>query len=90
MVPFTIRLVDRLQKDSELQPLRLKLDPGSKTTGVAVILDGAKGPKAIILGEIVHKPGIKAKLDSRRALRDRQKITISSRLGKWHKGVIPL
>jgi len=69
MAPFTIRLVDRLQQDSELQPLRLKLDPGSKTTGVAIILDGAKGSKVIFLGEIIHKPGIKAKLDQRRALR---------------------
>jgi hypothetical protein len=30
--PFTIRLVDRLQQDSVLQPLTLKIDPGSKTT----------------------------------------------------------
>ena len=37
MVPFTIRLVDRLQADSVLQPLRLKLDPGGKTTGVALV-----------------------------------------------------
>ena len=36
MVPFTIRLVDRLQADSVLQPLRLKLDPGSRTTGLAL------------------------------------------------------
>jgi len=33
MIPFTIRLVDRLVQDSALQPVRLKLDPGSKTTG---------------------------------------------------------
>ncbi|AEK58647.1 HNH endonuclease domain protein [Acidithiobacillus caldus SM-1] len=37
MVPFTIRLVDRLQKDSVLQPMRLKLDPGSNTTGIALV-----------------------------------------------------
>ena len=36
MMPFTIRLVDRLQENSVLQPLRLKLDPGSKTTGLAL------------------------------------------------------
>ena len=67
--PFTIRLVDRLQKYSALQPLRLKLDPGAKTTGVAITLDGAKGVKVIFLGEIVHKPGIKAKLKRRHDLR---------------------
>lgn len=69
MYPFTIRLVDRLQEDSVLQEERLKLDPGSKTTGVAVTLDGATGTKAVFLGEVIHKPGIKAKLDSRRELR---------------------
>ncbi len=37
MVPFTIRLVDRLQEDSSLQPVRLKIDPGSKTTGMALV-----------------------------------------------------
>ena len=37
MVPFTIRLVDRLLEDSVLQPVRLKLDPGSKTTGIALV-----------------------------------------------------
>ncbi|PSR20497.1 MAG: HNH endonuclease [Sulfobacillus acidophilus] len=69
IAPFTIRLVDRRQEDSVLQGLRLKLDPGSKTTGVAIALDGAHGTKVVFLGEIVHKVGIKAKLDARRALR---------------------
>ena len=69
MVPFTIRLVDRLQDDSALQDVRLKLDPGSKATGVAVKLDGAKGTKAVFLGGVIHKPGIKARLDKRRSLR---------------------
>jgi len=36
MVPFTIRLVDRLLCDSQLQPVALTLDPGSKTTGIAI------------------------------------------------------
>ena len=37
VVPFTIRLVDRCQEDSILQPLRLKMDPGSKETGLALV-----------------------------------------------------
>jgi hypothetical protein len=69
MAPFTIRLKDRWVADSAFQPLRLKLDPGSKTTGSALLLEGTQGAKAIFLGEIVHKVGIKAKLDARRALR---------------------
>lgn len=40
VMPFTIRLVDRLVEDSEFQALRVKLDPGSKTTGMAVVQRG--------------------------------------------------
>jgi len=69
MAPFTIRLIDRLQEDSVLQDLRLKLDPGSKTTGVAITLEGAQGTNVVFLGEIVHKTGIKTRLDARRAIR---------------------
>ena len=36
-VPFTIRLTDRLAEDSVLQPVTVKIDPGSRTTGFAVI-----------------------------------------------------
>ena len=64
---FTIRLVDRLREHPVLHDLRVKLDPGSKTTGVAVTLERACGTHVICLGEIVHKSGIKARLDARRA-----------------------
>jgi 5-methylcytosine-specific restriction endonuclease McrA len=37
LVPFTIRLKDRCVQDSTLQPVALKLDPGSKTTGIALV-----------------------------------------------------
>lgn len=70
MAPFTIRLKVRLVKESQLQPLRLKLDPGSKTTGAAVLQK--KQPdssEAVLLLEIRHKPGIKNNLDTRRTLR---------------------
>ena len=69
MAPFTIRLKDQTAKASRFQPLRVKFDPGSKTTGMAIVLDGVKGPKVIFFGEIVHTADIKAKLDARRALR---------------------
>ena len=39
LVPFVIRLVDRQQASCTLQPLRIKLDPGSKTTGLALVHD---------------------------------------------------
>jgi hypothetical protein len=37
LVPFTIRLKDRTCATSAVQPVVLKLDPGSKTTGVALV-----------------------------------------------------
>jgi 5-methylcytosine-specific restriction endonuclease McrA len=37
LMPFSIRLVDRTVNDSVLQPLKIKLDPGSKTTGIALV-----------------------------------------------------
>ena len=35
--PFTIRLKDRSRERSQVQPVALKLDPGSKTTGMALV-----------------------------------------------------
>ena len=35
--PFTIRLKERSTDASQLQPIVLKLDPGSKTTGIALV-----------------------------------------------------
>lgn len=37
VMPFTIRLKDRRVQDSSLQPIALKLDPGSKITGIALV-----------------------------------------------------
>ena len=37
LIPMVIRLVDREVADCEIQPLRIKIDPGSKFTGMAVV-----------------------------------------------------
>ncbi|WP_269901104.1 RNA-guided endonuclease IscB [Paenalcaligenes faecalis] len=37
LIPFTIRVVDRRVAESALQPLELKIDPGSKTSGLALV-----------------------------------------------------
>lgn len=66
MEPFTIRLKDRTLAQSETEPLRLKLDPGSKTTGMAVMSESGR---VVFLGELNHKKGIKMALESRRSLR---------------------
>ncbi len=37
VVPFVIRLRNRTKADCMIQPVRLKIDPGSKFTGVAIV-----------------------------------------------------
>lgn len=37
MQPFTIRLKDRKAEDSDLQPVVVKIDPGSRITGIATV-----------------------------------------------------
>jgi 5-methylcytosine-specific restriction endonuclease McrA len=59
-VPFTIRLVDRLVEDSALQPVVLGIDPGSRTTGLALAREDAGsgvGPvrHALWLGQLAHR-----------------------------------
>jgi hypothetical protein len=67
MYPFTI-ILKREVKHPELKPLRVKLDPGSKTTGIAVV-DDATG-EVLFAAHLAHRgQAIKAALDARRALR---------------------
>lgn len=66
--PFTIILKSESAKQT--QPLALKLNPGSKTTGMALVLEGKTGRKCIWGAEIKHRGmAIKLKLQARRALR---------------------
>jgi hypothetical protein len=73
MHPFTIRLVDRTAEASALQPVRLKLDPGSKVTGLAVVREHAQSPgiqRMLHLSELGHRgERIRKALDQRRAYR---------------------
>ena len=74
MLPFTIRLVDRKVEDCALQPVRLKLDPGSKTTGIAVVRETNDGVAVFNLFELVHRgQQISETLTKRRALRRRRR-----------------
>src|SRR5215470_18520508 len=63
--PFTIRLKSRTVLESTVHPVRVKLDPGSKTTGFAAL----SFDKVLVLGELKHKTGIKDALASRRSFR---------------------
>ena len=66
--PFTLMLTDR--EDGETQDLEFKVDPGSKTTGLALVLHGAKHKKLVFGVHLNHRgKQISAALLSRRAIR---------------------
>lgn len=77
VMPFAIRLVDRGQANSVLQPVRLKLDPGSKGTGVAITREvkaggdeTARDVAVLSLAELIHRGAqISLSLTARRAMR---------------------
>ena len=84
LVPFTIRLIDREQEDCALQPVRLKLDPGSKTTGVALVRESQqvdadtgevqRNAHVLFLAELVHRGHvIRNALRQRAAFRRRRR-----------------
>ena len=64
--PFTVILKRALNGSPET--LRLKIDPGSRTTGLAVVNDARQ--EIVWVGELKHRgPEIKKALDDRRAMR---------------------
>jgi len=66
--PFTIILKER--EGGETQPTQIKLDPGSKTTGIAVVQANKRGNRVVWAGELHHRgETIKSDLESRRAIR---------------------
>ena len=82
LAPFTVRLKDRL--GGATQPLRVKLDPGSKTTGIAVVREdeqvehetGAvkRAVHVLWLGELSHRgKQISEALTARSAMRRRRR-----------------
>ncbi|MBU2736624.1 HNH endonuclease, partial [Acidithiobacillus caldus ATCC 51756] len=100
MVPFTIRLVDRLQAESVLQPLRLKLHPGSKTTGMALVreketVDATTGEilrtfTVLMLLELKHRGhAIRDALTQRRAFRRRRRGNLRYRPARFDNRTKP-
>ena len=65
MYPFTI-ILKKSCPEVIVAPIQLKLDPGSKTTGIALV----QGNKVIWGAELTHRgQAIKASLESRRSIR---------------------
>lgn len=100
-MPFTIRLTDRLVEESVLQPVRLKLDPGSKTTGIALVREQdtpvttQESSRTLIvlkLIELQHRgQAIRDSLAQRKAFRRRRRGNLRHRSARFnnrarHKG----
>jgi 5-methylcytosine-specific restriction endonuclease McrA len=98
LYPFTIRLKDRIS--GETQPIRVKLDPGSKHTGIAVVresetIDPETGEvisKLTVLNlfQINHRGlAISANLTSRRAMRSRRRSNLRYRKARFDNRTKP-
>src|SRR5262245_36888094 len=65
--PFTIRLKERV--GGEQQAVEVKVDPGSQTTGVALVAEFKRGRVAVWAAEIEHRgQQVHEKLQARAAV----------------------
>ena len=72
MYSFTIRLVDR--ESGETQPLSLKIDPGSKQTGIAIVRAADTSAVVVALIELKHRgAAIRKALQQRAGFRRRRR-----------------
>jgi 5-methylcytosine-specific restriction endonuclease McrA len=89
MVPFTIRLKDRTVQESVIQHTVLKVDPGSKTTGMALarVEDTSVGQvhHALHLAELIHRGEVVRERMSKRAnyRRRRRTANLRYRAPRW-------
>jgi len=94
LISFSIRVVDRNLSDCELQPLKIKLDPGSKITGIALVreeetVDVATGEigvtvNVINLFELTHRGRqISEALTARRQMRRRRRGNLRYRAPRF-------
>lgn len=95
LYPFTIRLKDRI--GGATQPIRVKLDPGSRHTGVAVVRESetvlggiVKQLTVLNLFQINHRGlAISATLTSRRAMRRRRRGNLRYRAARFNNRTKP-
>lgn len=87
--PFTIRLKDR--EDGELQPLRIKLDPGASTTGIALVREASDGQHVLHLSELEHRGKVVHKHMQQRAMyrRRRRSCNLRYRAPRFNNRRIP-
>lgn len=92
--PFTIRLVDRLVEDSVVHPLTVRIDPGSKTTGIALVretkTDQMTNVKVMNLIELAHRgAAIRDALTARAAYRGRRRGNLRYRPARYDNRTKP-
>ncbi|MHB1605383.1 MAG: RNA-guided endonuclease IscB [Leptospirales bacterium] len=98
IAPFTIRLKGRV--GGEVQPVRIKLDPGSKTTGIALVrAEETVSPETgkmekvahvLFLAELTHRGGkIRDRLTARRAFRRRRRGNLRYRKPRFDNRTRP-
>ena len=94
LVPFVIRLVDVRARDCQTQPLRIKIDPGSKTTGMALVREAetivletgqiTQGVVVLSLIDIAHRGRqISEALTARRQMRRRRRSQLRYRAPRF-------
>lgn len=93
--PFVIRLRDRRCEDSVLQESVLKIDPGSRTTGMTVVR-GEKAPEgevhhALFFSEVQHRGEAvhRAKQTQHNARRRRRSANLRHRAPRFANRAIP-
>ena len=86
--PFTIRLKDRIS--GEIQPLRVKIDPGSRHTGMAVVRETGEKLTVLNLFQLNHRGlSISENLTSRRAMRNRRRGNLRYRPARFNNRTKP-
>lgn len=86
--PFTIRLKNRI--GGEAQPLRVKIDPGSRYTGIAVVRETKEKSTVLNLFQLNHRGwSISANLTSRRAMRRRRRGNLRYRQARFNNRTKP-
>jgi hypothetical protein len=80
--PFTI-ILKKAMPNAAVEPVRLKIDPGSKTTGFALVEE--KTNRVVFAAELEHRgQQIKNSLDFRRAVRrSRRNRKTRYRQARW-------
>ena len=85
VLPFVIRLVDREAEGCNFQEVQIKLDPGSKTTGIALVRKTkSNGISVLNLFDLVHRGRqISEALTARRQMRRRRRGNLRYRAPRF-------